>query len=217
MRGVLKITAAKAPGFGDNRKSMLQDMAVLTGGELISDDLGLKMENVGVAQLGRVKKVEQDKDNTVLTATDDVDVLAVQERCEQLRSSIEATKSDYEKEKMQERLAKLSAGVAVIKVGGSSEVEVGEAKDRIEDALNATQAAVDEGIVAGGGTALLYASRSLAKMEETAENLDIKHGTGSTKYLFLSTINARKNKRGMGGTLNAESAADNISSIDSGI
>ena len=102
MRGVLKITAAKAPGFGDNRKSMLQDMAVLTGGELISDDLGLKMENVGVAQLGRVKKVEQDKDNTVLTATDDVDVLAVQERCEQLRSSIEATKSDYEKEKMQE-------------------------------------------------------------------------------------------------------------------
>lgn len=176
MRGVLKITAAKAPGFGDNRKAMLQDMAVLTGGELISDDLGLKMENVGIAQLGLVKKIEQDKDTTTITAGDDVDMEAIAERCEQLRASIEGTKSEYEKEKMQERLAKLSAGVAVIKVGGSSEVEVGEAKDRVVDALNATQAAVDEGIVAGGGTALLFASRNLKDLAETAENFDIKHG-----------------------------------------
>ena len=160
LRGGLKVAAVKAPGFGDRRKAMLQDIAILTKGEMISEDLGIKLENVTLAMLGQAKKVTIDKDNTTLVdgAGEGSDIKA---RVEQIRAQIEVTSSDYDKEKLQERLAKLAGGVAVIKVGGSTEVEVKERKDRVDDALHATRAAVEEGIVPGGGTALLYATRSL--------------------------------------------------------
>ena len=163
LRGGLKVAAVKAPGFGDRRKAMLQDIAILTKGEMISEDLGIKLENVTLAMLGEAKKVTIDKDNTTLVdgAGDGADIKA---RVEQIRAQIEVTSSDYDKEKLQERLAKLAGGVAVIKVGGATEVEVKERKDRVDDALHATRAAVEEGIVPGGGTALLYATRSLAGM-----------------------------------------------------
>jgi len=160
LRGGLKVAAVKAPGFGDRRKAMLEDIAILTGGEMISEDLGIKLENVTVAMLGQAKRVTIDKDNTVLVdGAGDGD--AIKARVEAIRSQIEVTNSDYDKEKLQERLAKLAGGVAVIKVGGSSEVEVKERKDRVDDALHATRAAVEEGIVPGGGTALLYATKAL--------------------------------------------------------
>ena len=146
LRGQIKVSAAKAPGFGDNRKAMLQDMAVLTGGTVVSDEVGMKMENLELEDLGQVLRIEQTKDHTLMLIEDGANAEEVKERCEQLRESIADTKSDYEKEKMQERLAKLAGGVAVIKVGGATEVEVGEAKDRVQDALCATQAASDEGI-----------------------------------------------------------------------
>ena len=160
LRGGLKVAAVKAPGFGDRRKAMLQDIAVLTGGELISEDLGIKLENVTVQMLGHAKRVTITKDDTTIIhgggkKTD------IEARIAQIKQQIEDTTSDYDKEKLQERLAKLSGGVAVIKVGGSSEIEVKERKDRVDDALNATRAAVEEGIVPGGGVALLWASRSL--------------------------------------------------------
>ncbi len=160
LRGGLKVAAVKAPGFGDRRKAMLEDIATLTGGEMISEDLGIKLENVTLAMLGQAKKVTIDKDNTTIVdgagATD-----AIKGRVEQIRAQIETTTSDYDREKLQERLAKLAGGVAVIKVGGSTEVEVKERKDRVDDALHATRAAVEEGIVPGGGTALLYATKAL--------------------------------------------------------
>ena len=160
LRGGLKVAAVKAPGFGDRRKAMLQDIAVLTGGELISEDLGIKLENVTIDMLGRAKRVTSTKDDTTIVngAGKKVDIEA---RIAQIKQQIEDTTSDYDKEKLQERLAKLAGGVAVIKVGGSSEVEVKERKDRVDDALNATRAAVEEGIVPGGGVALLWASKSL--------------------------------------------------------
>ena len=160
LRGGLKVAAVKAPGFGDRRKAMLQDIAVLTGGELISEDLGIKLENVTIEMLGRAKRVTITKDDTTIVngAGKKVDIEA---RIAQIKQQIEDTTSDYDKEKLQERLAKLAGGVAVIKVGGSSEVEVKERKDRVDDALNATRAAVEEGIVPGGGVALLWASKSL--------------------------------------------------------
>jgi chaperonin GroEL len=160
LRGGLKVAAVKAPGFGDRRKAMLQDIAILTKGEMISEDLGIKLENVTVGMLGEAKRVTIDKDNTTLVdgAGDGADIKA---RVEQIRAQIETTTSDYDKEKLQERLAKLAGGVAVIKVGGASEVEVKERKDRVDDALHATRAAVEEGIVPGGGTALLYATAAL--------------------------------------------------------
>ena len=163
LRGGLKVAAVKAPGFGDRRKAMLQDIAILTKGEMISEDLGIKLENVTLAMLGQAKKVTIDKDNTTLVdgAGEGSDIKA---RVEQIRAQIEVTSSDYDKEKLQERLAKLAGGVAVIKVGGSTEVEVKERKDRVDDALHATRAAVEEGIVPGGGTALLYATRALIGM-----------------------------------------------------
>jgi len=163
LRGGLKVAAVKAPGFGDRRKAMLQDIAILTKGEMISEDLGIKLENVTLAMLGQAKKVTIDKDNTTLVdgAGEGSDIKA---RVEQIRAQIEVTSSDYDKEKLQERLAKLAGGVAVIKVGGSTEVEVKERKDRVDDALHATRAAVEEGIVPGGGTALLYATRALVGM-----------------------------------------------------
>ena len=160
LRGGLNVAAVKAPGFGDRRKAMLQDIAVLTGGELISEDLGIKLENVTVQMLGKAKRVTITKDDTTVVhgAGKKQDIEA---RIGQIKQQIDDTSSDYDKEKLQERLAKLAGGVAVIKVGGSSEVEVKERKDRVDDALNATRAAVEEGIVPGGGVALLWASKSL--------------------------------------------------------
>jgi chaperonin GroEL len=164
LRGGLKVAAVKAPGFGDRRKAMLQDIAILTKGEMISEDLGIKLESVTLGMLGQAKKVTIDKDNTTLVdgAGDAGDIKA---RVEQIRAQIETTTSDYDREKLQERLAKLAGGVAVIKVGGASEVEVKERKDRVDDALHATRAAVEEGIVPGGGTALLYATKSLEMLK----------------------------------------------------
>ena len=173
LRGGLKVAAVKAPGFGDRRKAMLQDIAILTQGEMISEDLGIKLENVGLSMLGQAKSVTIDKDNTTIVdgagAAEDIKA-----RVEQIRSQIENTTSDYDREKLQERLAKLAGGVAVIKVGGASEVEVKERKDRVDDALHATRAAVEEGIVPGGGTALLYATKALAGLE--GENSDQTRG-----------------------------------------
>jgi len=175
LRAGIKVCAVKAPGFGDNRKATMQDLAILTGGNVVSEDAGVKLESVTEDMLGRCKKVTVTKDNTiVLDGLGDKDEM--NERCELIRSSIESTKSDYEREKLQERLAKLSGGVAIIKVGGGSEVEVNEKKDRVVDALNATRAAVEEGIVPGGGKALLYASTKLTAVAESAPNLDQKIG-----------------------------------------
>ena len=160
LRGGLKVAAVKAPGFGDRRKAMLEDIAVLTNGQMISEDLGIKLENVTLQMLGQAKRITIDKDNT--TIVDGAgDAEAIKGRVEQIRQQIEITTSDYDREKLQERLAKLAGGVAVIKVGGASEVEVKERKDRVDDALHATRAAVEEGIVPGGGTALLYAIKAL--------------------------------------------------------
>src|SRR6185503_11792867 len=156
LRGGLKVAAVKAPGFGDRRKAMLEDIAVLTHGQVISEDLGIKLENVTLDMLGTAKKVVIEKENTTIVdgAGKKKDIEA---RCNQIRAQIEETTSDYDREKLQERLAKLSGGVAVIRVGGATEVEVKERKDRVDDAMHATRAAVEEGIVAGGGAALLYA------------------------------------------------------------
>ena len=160
LRGGLKIAAVKAPGFGDRRKAMLEDIAILTGGQVISEDLGIKLENVGLNMLGRAKKVSISKENT--TIVDGAGKKAeIQGRVAQIKQQIEETTSDYDREKLQERLAKLAGGVAVIRVGGATEIEVKEKKDRVDDALNATRAAVEEGIVAGGGVALLRASANL--------------------------------------------------------
>ena len=160
LRGGLKIAAVKAPGFGDRRKAMLEDIAILTGGQVISEDLGIKLENVGLDMLGRAKKVQISKENT--TIVDGAGQKAeIEGRVAQIKQQIEETTSDYDREKLQERLAKLAGGVAVIRVGGATEVEVKEKKDRVDDALNATRAAVEEGIVPGGGTALLRASANL--------------------------------------------------------
>ncbi|QPC98481.1 MULTISPECIES: chaperonin GroEL [Qipengyuania] len=160
LRGGLKVAAVKAPGFGDRRKAMLQDIAILTKGEMISEDLGIKLENVTLNMLGQAKKVTIDKDNTTIVdgAGEADDIKA---RVGEIRTQIDNTSSDYDREKLQERLAKLAGGVAVIKVGGATEVEVKERKDRVDDALHATRAAVEEGIVPGGGTALLYATKAL--------------------------------------------------------
>jgi chaperonin GroEL len=164
LRGGLKVAAVKAPGFGDRRKSMLEDIAALTGGQVISEDLGIKLENVTLEMLGKAKKVLIEKENT--TIVDGAGKKAdIQARCTQIRAQIEETTSDYDKEKLQERLAKLAGGVAIIRVGGSTEVEVKERKDRVDDGLHATRAAVEEGIVPGGGVALARASLVLAKLK----------------------------------------------------
>jgi chaperonin GroEL len=161
LRGGLKVAAVKAPGFGDRRKAMLEDIAIVTGGQVISEDLGIKLENVKLNMLGTAKKVRITKDDT--TIIDGAGKKAdIQARVAQIKTQVEETTSDYDKEKLQERLAKLAGGVAVIRVGGATEVEVKEKKDRVDDALNATKAAVEEGIVPGGGTALLYATKALA-------------------------------------------------------
>lgn len=191
LRAGIKVCAVKAPGFGDNRKATMQDIALLTGGTVVSEETGMKLEDVQPSHLGRCKKVEVDKNNTVILDGGG-DKAGITERCELIRHSIETTKSDYEREKLQERLAKLSGGVAVIRVGGASEVEVGEKKDRVVDALNATRAAVEEGIVPGGGKALLYCSTLLDDVAENeAKNMDQKIGVQIIKRALrapLSTI-----------------------------
>ncbi|HLK84789.1 MAG TPA: chaperonin GroEL [Xanthobacteraceae bacterium] len=173
LRGGLKVAAVKAPGFGDRRKAMLEDIAILTGGQLISEDLGIKLENVTPAMLGRAKKVIIEKEKTTIVdgAGKKKDIEA---RVSQIKQQIEETTSDYDREKLQERLAKLAGGVAVIRVGGATEVEVKEKKDRVEDALNATRAAVEEGIVPGGGVALLRAKKAVGKLAN--DNHDVQAG-----------------------------------------
>jgi chaperonin GroEL len=173
LRGGLKVAAVKAPGFGDRRKAMLEDIAILTGGQLISEDLGIKLENVTLNMLGRTKKVIIEKEKTTIVngSGKKADIEA---RVNQIKAQIEETTSDYDKEKLQERLAKLAGGVAVIRVGGASEMEVKEKKDRVEDALNATRAAVQEGIVPGGGVALLRAKKAVGKL--TNDNSDVQAG-----------------------------------------
>ena len=173
LRGGLKVAAVKAPGFGDRRKAMLEDIAILTGGQVISEDLGIKLENITMDMLGSAKRVSINKDDTIIVdgAGDKSNIEA---RVTQIRAQIEETESDYDKEKLQERLAKLAGGVAVIKVGGSTEVEVKERKDRVDDALNATRAAVESGIVAGGGTALLRCAQAVDALRD--DNPDIHAG-----------------------------------------
>ena len=197
LRGGLKVAAVKAPGFGDRRKAMLQDIAVLTGGELISEDLGIKLENVTVQMLGKAKRVTITKDDTTIVhgAGKKQDIEA---RIGQIKQQIDDTTSDYDKEKLQERLAKLAGGVAVIKVGGSSEVEVKERKDRVDDALNATRAAVEEGIVPGGGVALLWASKSL---KVKGDNEDQEAGINIIRRALQAPIRQIAENAGVEGSI----------------
>ncbi|OEJ66191.1 chaperonin GroEL [Magnetovibrio blakemorei] len=185
LRGGLKVAAVKAPGFGERRKAMMEDIAILTNGTVVSEDLGIKLENVTLDMLGTCKRVSITKEET--TIVDGAGAKkAIQARCNQIRAQVEETSSDYDKEKLQERLAKLAGGVAVIHVGGSSEIEVKERKDRVDDALHATRAAVEEGIVPGGGTALLYASKALVKLE--GENPDQSVGIDIVRRAILTPV-----------------------------
>ncbi|HEY0920220.1 chaperonin GroEL [Devosia sp.] len=197
LRGGLKVAAVKAPGFGDRRKAMLEDIAVLTGGQVISEDLGIKLENVTIDMLGTAKRVEISKENTTIVdgAGSKEDI---QGRVAQIKAQIEETTSDYDKEKLQERLAKLAGGVAVIKVGGSTEVEVKERKDRVDDALNATRAAVEEGIVPGGGVALLRASNAL---KAKGVNPDQQAGINLVKRALQEPIRQIVNNAGDEGSV----------------
>ncbi|MGN5375634.1 chaperonin GroEL [Sphingomonas hankookensis] len=185
LRGGLKVAAVKAPGFGDRRKAMLEDIAILTKGEVISEDLGIKLETVTLGMLGTAKRVTIDKDNT--TIVDGAgDAESIKGRTDAIRQQIDVTSSDYDREKLQERLAKLAGGVAVIKVGGATEVEVKERKDRVDDALHATRAAVEEGIVPGGGTALLYATKALEGV--TGANDDQTRGVDIVRKSLTSLV-----------------------------
>ena len=172
LRGGLKIAAVNAPGFGDRRKAMLEDIALLTGGQVVSEDIGIKLENVKLDMLGTTKKINIDKENTTIVGGSGKKS-DIEARCNQIRKEIEQSDSDYDKEKLQERLAKLSGGVAVLHVGGGSEVEVKEKKDRVDDAMNATRAAVEEGVVPGGGVALLYASKVLDNLKLTNNDQEV--------------------------------------------
>ena len=198
LRGGLKVAAVKAPGFGDRRKAMLEDIAILTGGQVISEDLGIKLENVKIKDLGSAKKVKIDKENSTIVsgAGKKSDIEA---RCAQIKQQVEETTSDYDKEKLQERLAKLAGGVAIVKVGGATEVEVKEKKDRVEDALNATRAAVEEGIVVGGGCALLYTSQDLDKVKVKGD--DQKSGVEIVKKALQSPIRQITNNAGVDGSV----------------
>jgi chaperonin GroEL len=185
LRGGLKVAAVKAPGFGDRRKAMLEDMAVLTGGQMVSEDLGIKLENVTVDMLGRAKKIVITKEETTVVDGGGKKK-EIEGRCGQIRQQIEETTSDYDREKLQERLAKLAGGVAVIRVGGATEIEVKERKDRVEDAMNATRAAVEEGVLPGGGVALLYAGRALDKLK--LDNDDQKVGGEIVRRAIQSPV-----------------------------
>ncbi|HUZ73335.1 MAG TPA: chaperonin GroEL [Stellaceae bacterium] len=198
LRGGLKVAAVKAPGFGDRRKAMLEDIAILTGGQLISEDLGIKLENVTLDMLGKAKKVRIEKENT--TIIDGAGKKAdIQARTNQIRQQIEETTSDYDREKLQERLAKLAGGVAVIRVGGATEVEVKERKDRVDDAMHATRAAVEEGIVAGGGVALLFAARSLARLKP--QNDDQKVGIDIVRRALQAPVRQIAENAGVDGSI----------------
>src|SRR5262250_2128969 len=198
LRGGLKVAAVKAPGFGDRRKAMLEDIANLTGGQVISDDLGIKFENVTLDMLGRAKRVHIDKDNTTIIdgAGKKKDIQA---RVAQIRAQIEETTSDYDREKLQERLAKLAGGVAIIRVGGATEIEVKERKDRVEDAMHATRAAVEEGVVPGGGSALLFAGQALEKVK--SENGDQKAGIDIVRRALQSPIRQIAENAGVDGSI----------------
>jgi len=198
LRGGLKVVAVKAPGFGDRRKAMLEDIAILTGGQVISQDLGIKLENVKLDDLGSCKKIKVDKDNSTIVSGSGKksDITA---RCDSIKQQVEETTSDYDREKLQERLAKLAGGVAVIKVGGATEVEVKERKDRVEDALNATRAAVEEGIVTGGGCALLYAAQELEKVKVKGE--DQKAGVELVRKALESPIRQITKNAGVDGSV----------------
>ena len=198
LRGGLKVAAVKAPGFGDRRKAMLEDIAILTGGQVISEDLGIKLENVKIKDLGSAKKVKIDKENTTIVSGSGKKS-DIEARCAQIKQQVEETTSDYDKEKLQERLAKLAGGVAVVKVGGATEVEVKERKDRVEDALNATRAAVEEGIVVGGGCALLYTSQDLDKVKVKGD--DQKSGVEIVKKALQSPIRQITNNAGVDGSV----------------
>ena len=198
LRGGLKVAAVKAPGFGDRRKAMLEDMAILTGGQVISADLGIKLENVTLDMLGSAKKIRIDKDcSTIIDGAGKKK--EIEARCNQIRQQIEETTSDYDKEKLQERLAKLAGGVAVIRVGGGSEIEVKERKDRVDDAMHATRAAVEEGIVAGGGTALLYAIRSIEKVR--VANDDQRRGVEIVRRALEAPLRQIADNAGVDGSV----------------
>ncbi|KAJ4784437.1 60 kDa chaperonin [Rhynchospora pubera] len=198
LRAGIKVCAVKAPGFGENRKASLHDLAVLTGGEVITEDLGMNLEKVELNMFGSCKKATVSKDDTVILDGFG-DKKAIEERCEQLRATIEESTSDYDKEKLQERLAKLSGGVAVLKIGGASEAEVGEKKDRVTDALNATKAAVEEGIVPGGGVALLYASKELEKLPTA--NFDQKIGVQIIQNALKTPVHTIASNAGVEGAV----------------
>jgi chaperonin GroEL len=198
LRGGLRVAAVKAPGFGDRRKAMLEDIAILTGGQLISEDLGIKLESVTVEMLGRAKKVTIDKDNTTIVDGTG-DKTGIEGRISQIKKQIEDTTSDYDKEKLQERLAKLAGGVAVIRVGGATEVEVKEKKDRVDDALNATRAAVEEGIVPGGGVALLKASKVLDGFK--GDNDDQEAGVAIVRRALQAPIRQIAENAGVEGSI----------------
>jgi chaperonin GroEL len=198
LRGGLMVAAVKAPGFGDRRKAMLEDIAVVTGGQLVAEELGVRLEHVTLDMLGRAKRVIITKDETTIVdgAGDKAEIKA---RCDQIRAQIEETTSDYDREKLQERLARLCGGVAVIRVGGATEVEVKEKKDRVEDAVHATRAAVEEGIVAGGGVALLYASRALERLN--AQNVDQKVGIDIVRRAALAPTRQIAENAGANGSI----------------
>ncbi|MFZ2067604.1 MAG: chaperonin GroEL [Xanthobacteraceae bacterium] len=208
LRGGLKVAAVKAPGFGDRRKAMLEDIAILTGGQLIAEDLGIKLESVTTAMLGRAKKVVIEKEKTTI-----VDGAGkkkeIEARVGQIKAQIEETTSDYDREKLQERLAKLAGGVAVIRVGGATEVEVKEKKDRVEDALNATRAAVEEGIVPGGGVALLRAKKSVGKL--TNSNADVQAGINIVLKALEAPIRQIAENSGVEGSIVVNKIMENKS------
>ncbi|MFN3889295.1 MAG: chaperonin GroEL [Beijerinckiaceae bacterium] len=208
LRGGLKVAAVKAPGFGDRRKAMLEDIAILTGGQMIAEDLGIKLENVTVQMLGRAKKVRIDKENTTIVdgAGKKKDI---EGRVAQIKAQIEETTSDYDREKLQERLAKLAGGVAVIRVGGATEVEVKEKKDRVDDALNATRAAVEEGIVPGGGTALLRAKGAVAKLK--SDNGDVQAGINIVMKALEAPIRQIVENAGVEGSIVVGKISENKS------
>ena len=208
LRGGLKVAAVKAPGFGDRRKAMLEDIAILTGGTMIAEDLGIKLESVTLNMLGRAKRVRIDKENTTIIdgvgAKDDIVA-----RVSQIKAQIEETTSDYDKEKLQERLAKLAGGVAVIRVGGATEVEVKEKKDRVDDALNATRAAVEEGIVPGGGTALLRAKVAVSALK--SDNVDVQSGIKIVLKALEAPIRQIVDNAGVEGSIVINKIAENSS------
>jgi len=197
LRGTLRVAAVKAPGFGDRRKAMLGDIATLTNGQVVSEEVGFKLENAVVSDLGRAKRVVVDKDNTTIIDGAGEDA-KIQGRIKEIRAAIDTSTSDYDKEKLQERLAKLAGGVAVIKVGGSSEIEVKERKDRVDDALNATRAAVEEGIVPGGGVALLWAAKSL---KAKGDNDDQEAGISIIRRALQAPIRQIAENAGVEGSI----------------